>query len=174
MSDYALRFPIGDYTKPDNYTPEELKTWISNIVNFPAKLAAEVHGLTETDLQKCYRPGGWNIRQVVHHCADSHINMYVRFKLSLTEDNPVIKPYIEDLWAKLPDTSHTPIDVSVNILLGVHKRWEILVQNLNPDDFNRGYFHPEKQRIVPLWEAVALYSWHSNHHLEHVRVAKRN
>lgn len=120
-----------------------------------------------------YRPEGWTIRQVVHHCADSHSNAFTRFKLALTEENPSIKPYKENLWAELPDVTTAPVDWSLKIIANIHKRWVVLLKSMSIADFERTYFHPESNRVWKLFEVLALYAWHCNHHLAHVKQAKK-
>jgi uncharacterized damage-inducible protein DinB len=146
---------------------EERRTWIADVAETPAKLRAAVAGLTAAQLDTPYRPGGWTVRQVVHHVPDSHINAYVRFKLALTEDVPVIKPYDESEWAKLPDTSSTPIEVSLNLLEALHERWVRLLQAMNEAEFARQFRHPEIG-TMSLGTYLAGYSWHGKHHVAHI------
>lgn len=168
-----LRYPVGKFSKPEFSSPEQTKSWIQDIEELPGLLARELNGLSEQDLLQTYRPGGWNINQVVHHLADSHMNSFIRFKLSLTEHHPVIKPYLEDAWAEMPDDKLFHFEPSLQILVNLHVRWVYLLQNMTPEDFTQGYIHPEKNRLVTLEEATSLYAWHGRHHLEHIRIAKR-
>lgn len=168
-----LRYPIGPFGAPSNYSSEYIQQRIADIDAFPTLLHDEIQGLTDADFDKKYRPGGWNIRQVVHHCADSHMNAYIRFKLAITEDKPTIKPYREDLWAELPDTLELSVMASMKILEGVHLRWVTLLRTLGDNEWAKSYFHPEHKQFVTLREALANYSWHCRHHLEHTRIAKR-
>lgn len=168
-----LKYPIGGFSWPKQIAESELNQWISEIEAFPSLLSKEVDGLPSAKLDWRYRPDGWTIRQVIHHCADSHFNSFVRFKLALTEDNPTIKPYEEALWAKLPD-SLGAIDTSLSILDGLHKRWCLLLRSLDKKSLEATYFHPEQQASRQLDETIALYAWHCNHHLAHVRQAKES
>lgn len=167
-----LRYPIGRFERPQQYTPELLAGWIDAIAAYPAQLRAEVQHLTDAELSLTYRPGGWNIRQVVHHCADSHMNAFIRFKLALTEDAPIIKPYREELWAELPDTLTLPVEPSLQILEGLHLRWAALLRTFGAREWRSGYIHPEHGKHVGLEEATGTYAWHGKHHLAHVRLAK--
>ncbi len=168
-----LRYPIGKYQRPQEVTPELVAQWIADISDFPQSVKLEVEGLTDDELNWQYRPDGWTIRQVVHHCSDSHINSMMRFKLALTEDEPVIKPYFEDRWAELPDTKYAPVKWSLSLLEGLHKRWSHLLRNLTEDDLKKVFVHPEHGRKISVGENIALYAWHCNHHLAHIRQAKR-
>lgn len=169
-----LKFPIGKFEYPQLTTYEDIKSWINEIESFPGRLKAEVEGLDNSSLLKRYRPGGWTIHQLVHHCADSHINSLIRFKLALTEDNPTIKPYTEDKWAELPDTLELPIGVAIQILEGVHTKLTVLLRNLTAEQLQRTFTHPEYMRTQTLAFTIGLYAWHGNHHLAHIMLAKTN
>jgi hypothetical protein len=173
MNINELRYPIGQFKKPDNITKEIIQEWISDIQSFPERISNEVENLTDDQLNWQYRPNGWNIRQVVHHCADSHINSITRFKLALTEDKPEIRPYFEDRWAQLPDTNAAPVSSSLALLKGLHERWGYLLGNLSEEQLNRTYIHPEHNKEFTVKETIGLYAWHSNHHLAHIKQAKR-
>ena len=138
-----LRYPIGKFKKPGSYPEELIEAWINDIEIFPELLRQEVEELTERELTWVYRPDGWTIKQVVHHCADSHINSFMRFKLALTEEKPVIKPYLEARWANLPDTIEADISTSLELLSGLHKRWVVLLRSLKEKDYRRKFIHPE-------------------------------
>ncbi|MFT6868469.1 MAG: hypothetical protein ACJA08_003323 [Cyclobacteriaceae bacterium] len=166
-----LKYPIGKLNYPGQISRSDIQSWIKDIADFPTLLKAEVADLTSHQLEWKYRPDGWCIRQVVHHCADSHINSQMRFKLALTEDKPTIKPYEEALWALLPDMN-SPIEWSVELMVNLHKRWVRLLENLTDEDLTREYIHPEHGRTFNLGQTVALYSWHCRHHLAHVKQAK--
>ncbi len=166
-----LKYPIGKYSKPDSITPEMLSDYISVIETFPQQISHEVVSLSNEQLNNTYRPGGWSIRQLVHHCADSHLNAFTRFKLALTEDQPTIKPYMEALWAELAD-SKTLIEPSLKMIEGTHQRWSVLLKSLSHEDFQKSFIHPEHGRVFLLEESLALYAWHCRHHLEHIRKAK--
>ncbi len=167
----TLKYPIGKLDFPDTYTSEDVKKWIADIAAFPDLLKAEVQGLSAEELEWKYRPEGWCIRQVVHHCADSHINSQMRFKLALTENVPTIKTYEEALWALLPDM-HSPIEWSLELLENLHKRWVRLLENLSEEELKKTYLHPGHNRIFNLGQTLYLYSWHGRHHLQHVKNAK--
>jgi DinB superfamily len=165
-----LKFPVGKYSQAEGITEHTLQQWITELSDFPVSMENLILRLSIEELEWPYRPGGWNIRQVVHHCADSHMNSLIRFKLALTEENPVIKPYEEQLWAELPDYQ-VPVSGSLNILKGVHSHWVVLLKNLTEAQFNRTFIHPASNRIFTLKEALGLYAWHSKHHLAHIKQA---
>lgn len=167
-----LRYPIGRYSRPESITDALLRQWIDTIEAFPQNLKNEVAGLTDDQLDTPYRPGGWTIRQVVHHCADSHLNAMARLKLALTEDKPTIKPYLEARWAELADSA-LPVASSLQLLEGLHTRWTFLLQSLSAEDLKKTFVHPEHGREMPVGELVALYGWHCAHHLAHVTGLKR-
>jgi hypothetical protein len=168
-----LRYPIGKFSKPMEFSREIILQNIDIISQYPALVKNEVLHLSDEESKWTYRPGGWNIIQVVHHTADSHLNAFVRFKLSLTENTPTIKPYLENLWAQLPDVNDVPMEASLKILEGLHLRWSTLLRTLSEKDFEKKYFHPEQKREVMLLEVLALYAWHCRHHLAHVQQAKK-
>ncbi|MCB0696322.1 MAG: putative metal-dependent hydrolase [Chitinophagaceae bacterium] len=162
-------YPIGKYNAPEQYMPEMQHEWISAIEALPTWLDPVIENLDQVQLETPYRPGGWNARQVIHHLADSHINAYIRLKLALTEDNPVITPYDENRWALLPDVEIEPVNISITLLHALHRRWGTLLRNLRDEDWERTYFHPEHERNVPIWEMTDLYAWHGRHHMEQIR-----
>jgi hypothetical protein len=162
-----LRYPTGRFVPPSAATADSRGAAIDLIAATPAQLRRAVEGLDEDQLDTPYRPGGWTVRQLVHHVPDSHLNAYVRFKLALTEDAPTIRPYDEAAWARLADTSSVPIDVSLTLLDAVHSRWVALLRAMRPEDFAREYVHPESGRHT-LDYLVALYAWHGPHHVAHI------
>ena len=164
-----LAYPIGRHETPDKYHPEMQQEWISAIAALPSWLDPCIENLDANQLDTPYRPGGWTITQVVHHIADSHMNAYIRLKLALTEDSPVIKPYEQDLWATLPDVDLIPVNVSITLLHALHRRMVAVLNNMTEADWQRTYFHPEHERYVPLWELADLYAWHGRHHMEQIR-----
>jgi hypothetical protein len=166
MMSEDLRYPIGEF-KAAEVSPEERENFIKTIEQLPAKLRAAVGDLTEEQLDTPYRPEGWTVRQVVHHVADSHINSLCRFKLGLSEDKPTIKPYKEASWAEMADAKFAPIDLSLNILDGVHARLTRLLKSMTDADFAREINHPEIGTLR-LDALLALYDWHSRHHTAHV------
>lgn len=171
MNFESLKFPVGKFVRPETITKEIIDSAISEIENFPNLVKAEIENLDENDLKLKYRPEGWTISQVVHHCADSHINSYVRFKLALTENIPTIKPYEESLWAELPDSKLSPF-VSLKLLEALHERWVFILKSLSDEDLNKEFIHPEQSEKISLKENILIYSWHCQHHLAHIRQAK--
>lgn len=161
------RFPIGKFHYQGPPTPEQRMQLISAIENTPSQMRAAAKGLSPQQLDTPYREGGWTVRQVVHHVPDSHMNAYVRFKLALTEDEPTIKPYAEDRWAKLQDSESTPIEVSLALLENLHERWVRLLRSLSEEDWKRAFKHPELG-LMPLEKNLALYAWHGKHHTAHI------
>jgi uncharacterized damage-inducible protein DinB len=162
-----LRFPIGDFRAPASTTEAERAALIGQIEAAPARLREAVLGLGQEQLETPYRPGGWTVRQVVHHVPDSHLNSYMRFRLALTEDEPTIKSYQEDRWAELPDARTAPPEVSLDLLEALHRRWTRLLRSLTPPDWERSYRHPELG-LMSLERTLALYAWHGRHHVAHV------
>ena len=169
-----LRYPVGKFNRPTEFNRSLFESWIPVIKSFPSNLRSEVVDLSPEQLQWKYRPDGWNIAQVVHHCADSHMNSFIRFKLALTEDRPTIKPYMEALWAELPDGKSTPIETSLSILDGLHIRWTVLLENLSDEDLVREFRHPDWEKPFRIGNFLALYEWHCRHHLGHVLQAKES
>lgn len=161
-----LRYPIGKPERPDKLTEAQRREFIQAIAEAPAKLRAAVAGLSQQQLDTQYRPGGWTVRQVVHHLADSHMNSFTRFKLALTENEPTIKPYDEALWAELPD-SKGPIDSSLTLLDSLHQRWVSLLNAIPPADWAKKFNHPESGPQT-LDKALAVYGWHGRHHVAHI------
>jgi hypothetical protein len=164
------QYPVGKFIFPKAYSQEEFFSWIQSIQDFPVLLRQEVQTLTGEQLDTPYREGGWTVRQVIHHCADSHMNSFCRFKLALTEDNPTVKPYHEDLWAELPDGKSAPIEDSLAIIQAVHTRWVLLMRAMKQEDFQKTFYHPERKQSIALDFNVGLYAWHSRHHLGHVQL----
>ncbi|SKB91523.1 DinB superfamily protein [Sphingobacterium nematocida] len=170
----SLKYPIGQFQKPGYITKEQLREWTKTIQCFPNKLNEEIKDLTEADLQKQYRINGWTIRQIINHCADSHMNSLIRFKLALTEETPAIKPYLENLWAELPDSKDCSIESSLKILTGLHERWVYLLENLSEAQLEKVFLHPENNERISLKTNVGIYAWHCEHHLAHIKLAKQN
>jgi DinB superfamily len=162
-----LRYPIGKFHFDGPLTEEQKKKALDDIAITPAKLRSAVNGLSEAQIDTPYRPDGWTVREVTHHVPDSHVNAYVRFKLALTEDDPTIKPYAEDRWARLADTKTTPIEVSLTLLDSLHDRWVRLLRSLTPEEWKRSFRHPE-MGPMPLEKSLALYAWHGLHHVAHI------
>jgi hypothetical protein len=173
MTIEKLKYPIGKFEKPEEITAEIISEWISDITSFPARLRSAVNHLTNDQLDTPYRPDGWTIRQVIHHCTDSHMNSLMRLKLALTEDQPTIKPYIQNRWAELSDSKNMPIEASLKMLEGIHERWTVLLNDLTEEQFKRTFVHPENGNIFRIDENTALYAWHCNHHLAHITETKK-
>ena len=167
-----FKYPIGKFEKPEIITKDILLNWISDISTFPSRLIAEVNKLTDEQLDTQYRPDGWTIRQLVHHCADSHMNSLTRLKLALTENQPTIKPYFEERWAELIDTKNMPIQPSLKMIEGIHERWTVLLNNLSESDYSKIFIHPEHGKEFRIDENIGLYAWHCNHHLAHITHTK--
>ena len=167
MTDDILKYPVGKYTPPLSYTREEMDTWINDIKTLPGKLRNAVIGLTESQLDTPYRPGGWTIKQVVHHLADSHMNSLIRFKWALTEENPTIKTYREADWAMLRDYQ-LPVESSLKMLEGIHLHLTTLFEAMSDEEWSRTFYHPEMKIAISLKRNLGLYAWHSRHHLAHV------
>jgi hypothetical protein len=169
----SLMFPIGKFQLPDTINDEHVSTWIETIASFPEQLRSEVSSLPEQQLDTTYRPGGWSIRQIVHHCADSHLNSYIRIKLALTEETPTVKPYFEDKWAELTDGKSLSVEASLKIIEGLHARWVFLLKSLTSQELERSFFHPEHNKTIQIDEIVGFYAWHCDHHLAHIAIAKK-
>lgn len=163
----TLKYPIGAPNIPNDVSNELINTWIETIEEFPAKLTTLVEELSEEQLDTPYRTGGWTIRQVIHHCADSHHNSYTRFKWTLTEDKPIIKAYYEDRWAELIDYK-APITLSLNHLTALHAKWVYFLKTLSKDDLVKVFIHPEGNEEVSLKENIGIYAWHCQHHYAHI------
>jgi uncharacterized damage-inducible protein DinB len=162
-----LRYPIGEFDRNFDTSPAARSERIMTITELPERLAEAVDELTEEQLDTEYRPGGWTVRQTVHHVADSHANSLIRFKLALTEDEaPTIRPYYEDRWAELSD-SKLPIGVSLNMIESIHTRWVTLMDSMSEEDFQKKFVHPETGEWT-LEGALAMYAWHSKHHTAHI------
>ena len=162
-----LRYPVGKFKRPEQVSEAERAAFIEVIAETPARLKAAVAGLTRSRLDTPYRPGGWTVRQVVHHLPDSHMNSYVRFRLALTEEVPTVKTYDEALWAELEDAKSSAIEPSVLLLENLHLRWVALLRSLNTADWKRSFRHPELGPMR-LDQNLALYSWHGRHHVAHI------
>lgn len=162
-----LRYPVGPCEYPASVSPEARTEHIKELAALPGRLRVAVQGLNDEQLDTPYRPGGWTVRQVVHHFADSHMNAYVRFRLALTEPQPTIKPYDEKTWAELPDSRAAPIESSLRLLEGLHERWVMMFTALADSDFSRTLHHPEIG-VVRLDTYLATYGWHCRHHVAHI------
>lgn len=168
-----LKYPIGHYQYSEP-SEEQWEKWITTIEVLPEKLKKLVNNLSYDELDDSYRPEGWNIKQIVHHLADSHMNSFIRFKLILTEDNPTIKSYNEAEWAKTEDAFSEDVSDSLDLLEGLHKRWTTLLRSVKPQERDRTYVHPEYDKQYSLGWMLGLYDWHCRHHLAHIKLAIEN
>lgn len=162
-----LRYPVGKFAFTEEVTDDKRQEWINEIAAAPAKLRAALAGLTAAQFDTPYREGGWTIRQVVHHLADSHLNGYTRIKLALTETDPTVKPIQEGLWAELPDARTARVETSLELLTALHERWAMTLRHMSAGDFSRAFVHPEMGRVT-LDKALAVYAWHCRHHAAHI------
>ena len=167
MSEEA-RYPIGRAKPERNLAPERRRQLIEQLAAAPGLFREAVKDLSGMQLDTPYRLGGWTVRQLIHHLADSHMNAYVRFKLALTEEQPTIKPYDEERWAELADTPATPPRVSLDLLTFLHERWVILLRSMDEPHWQRTFYHPDQERLLTLDEALSMYAWHGAHHTAHV------
>ena len=170
--DEKLRYPIGKESEQEEFNlefNEQLKTHLLlDIKMLPSNLEYSIQNLDAFQLETPYRPGGWTVQQLVHHVADSHINAYTRFKLGLTEDNPTIKPYDQDAWATLSDSSKLPVNFSLTLLHALHERWYQFMFDMTSDQWQRTIYHPERKTEITLWELLKMYAWHGKHHVAHI------
>jgi len=164
-----LKFPIGRFVLPESIDSTQIKEAVEYLIHFPEYLETAVSGKDELYLNTPYRPGGWSIKQVIHHIADSHMNAFIRFKLAMTEENPTVKGYDEAAWANLPDAL-LGIDSSMAIIKAIHYKWGVLLAAMIEADFQKTFFHPEKKRSQSLAEVALLYAWHGKHHLAHIHL----
>ena len=163
-----LRYPVGRFDFDAPISESDHPLLIATIAETPGALRSAVAGMSRDQLETRYRPGGWTVKQVVHHVPDSHMNAFVRFKLALTEDTPIIKPYDEAAWATLPDAKHTPIETSLTLLTSLHERWVGLLRAMSSSDFSRKLNHPDWDAPLSLDTMLALYAWHGPHHTAHI------
>lgn len=163
-----LRYPIGKFEVPTTITAAVREEWISVLEHLPQRLETMVSKLSEEQLETPYRPGGWTVRQLVHHISDSHHNSYIRFKWALTEDTPIIKPYDEKAWAELFDTRTAPIQMSLDHLKAIHTKLVFLLKGVSEDQLQRKFVHPDGNVASTLEENIGRYAWHSNHHFAHI------
>lgn len=167
------RYPIGKFIVPESYSIAYLTAEIAEIASFPERLKKEVIYLTEEQLETPYRQDGWTVRQVIHHCADSHMNCFIRIKWALTEDHPTIKFYHEDRWAELDDNVTMPIEPTLSFLEGLHFRLAYLMNGLSEADLQKSFIHPEANAVFQIKEIIGTYAWHGNHHLAHITELKK-
>jgi uncharacterized damage-inducible protein DinB len=165
------RYPIGKFKPAAAYSSEEITAFISRIEALPGKLMDAVASLNDNQLDTPYREGGWTIRQVIHHVADSHMNAYIRIKWTLTESTPVIKAYDEKGWAETPETK-LAIDLSLNLLQSLHAKFVSLAKRISQEDLSRSFIHPDTKKEISLGQLLGMYAWHGEHHLAHVAALK--
>lgn len=163
-----LKYPIGKVEIPTTISQKDIDKWISDIERFPHELEFLVRDLSDNQLDTPYRKGGWSVRQVIHHCFDSHTNSYIRFKWALTEDTPLIKAYFEDKWAEIEDSKSSPIFLSIDGLKALHSKWVYLLKGLSKIDLEKYFVHPETKEKVSLKENIGIYAWHCQHHYAHI------
>lgn len=168
-NDDHLRYPKGKFSPQPYYSEDEIRDLIQKIESLPARLESLTKTLTPKQLDTPYREGGWTGRQVLHHLPDSHMNAYIRFKWTLTEDTPLIKAYDEKAWATTPENALDPL-LSINFLKALHVKWVALLKVLTPDHFAKAFVHPETKKQIRLDRMVALYAWHGDHHLGHIEI----
>ena len=168
-----LRYPIGLFIAPEIYSNDYLNTKITEIASFTERLKKEVVSLNEEQLNTPYRENGWTVRQVIHHCADSHMNCFIRIKWALTENKPVIKFYHEDLWSELHDNLTMPIHPTLSFLEGLHFRLAYLMNSLSEADLEKTFIHPESNKEYKIKEVIGTYAWHGKHHLAHITELKK-
>jgi uncharacterized damage-inducible protein DinB len=161
------RYPIGKY-EAQPFSQKQKEEWLLQIKFLPEELEMVVQNLDEHQLETPYREGGWTVKQLIHHVADSHMNAYIRFKLGLTEEQPTIKPYLEKKWAELNDVELIPINTSLTLLHALHQRWYAAIKDLTEQDFERTVVHPEQGKVMSLWLLLGLYAWHGKHHTAHI------
>ncbi len=165
------RYPIGRFTPPAEITHSQQHEWITAIAVLPRQLQEIVRGMSDEDLASRYRPDGWTVRQVIHHIADSHVNSYCRYRLALTENDPLIRLYDEAAWAELPDAQNAPVEISLQLITAIHTRWVSLLKSMDDAAFQRTFRHPDRGSRT-LNETTGLYAWHGRHHLAHIRLAR--
>ena len=168
VTEMELRYPVGKFDFETPVNAADYPKLIAAIAETPVALRSAVAGLSRDQLETRYRPGGWTVKQVVHHVPDSHLNAYTRFKLALTESEPTIKTYDEAAWAELPDSRKVPMEVSLDLLDALHLRWVSLLRSMDAADFDRGLRHPEHGRVLTLKQMLGLYAWHGRHHVAHI------
>lgn len=167
-----LKYPIGEFQVPSVISSDQRQILINDVKIFPETFREIAMSLSLKELKTAYRPEGWTARQVIHHVFDSHLHTYCRFKWALTEQDPIVKPYFEDLWAELPDNELIPIMLSLQMIDTLHQRWVILMESMVMDDWNKTYTDPKYQITLKLDQSLALYAWHGKHHIGHVKIIR--
>lgn len=167
----SLQYPIGKYVEQP-YSEAQRKEWLLEIQSMPDEMEQAISNFDAAQFDMPYREGGWTVKQVVHHVADSHMNAYTRFKLGLTENKPTIKTYDEKEWALLSDTTNLPVNISLTLLHALHIRWVEVLMNMTEKDYEREVYHPEHKTHLTLWYLLGMYAWHGKHHVAHVTTLK--
>ena len=162
-----VRYPIGKHQMVP-FSQEEKEARLADILFLPRMLEYAVLNLNDDQIQTPYREGGWTVNQVIHHVADSHMNAFIRFKLGITENNPTIKPYIQNEWGETADVTKVPVNLSITLLHALHHRWYELLKSITDEQWERTIYHPEQERKITLWELLLIYAWHGKHHAAHV------
>ncbi len=168
-----LKYPVGQFNMPDSIDESKRNTWIISIEQLPERLKSATMGWTTEQFDTPYRQGSWTVKQLIHHIADSHMNSLIRFKWGLTEDSPTIKAYDQDAWGKLSDVRILEARVSMDLISALHHRFVALLKNMSREDYKRTIFHPEKKQLMSLEQLLALYGWHSEHHLAQILQLKQ-
>ncbi len=163
-----LKYPISQY-KPQPFSEELRIQWLHDIQMLPQDLERVIENLDEVQINTPYRPDGWTVKQVVHHLCDSHMNAYIRFKLAILEDNPIIKPYNENDWAHTSDVDRVPVNVCTTLLHALHKKWYAFLKDLTQEQLERTLHHPEHQKDLTVWFLLGMYAWHGKHHVAHIQ-----
>ncbi|WP_316799188.1 YfiT family bacillithiol transferase [Pedobacter frigidisoli] len=169
-----LKYPTGQFIMPDLFDQQQVETWISEIEALPGEIKEATENLSDAELDQPYRPGGWTLRQVIHHIPDSHMNAYIRFKQAITEDIPVIRPYHEERWAETDEAKNGNIEMSVALLSALHQRWVTFLKTLKLEDYQRRYIHPAQGKELTLANMLGMYAWHGKHHLAHITTTINN
>lgn len=172
MSDDSLRYPIGKFSPQDHYSTEEINSNLSVIEALPTKIEKVLAGLSSAQIDSPYRDGGWTGRQVIHHLADSHMNAYIRTKWALTEASPTIKAYDEKRWAETGEQKADPL-LSLQLLKSLHAKWVVLLRSLTAEELKKDFLHPETGKKISIERMTALYAWHGEHHLGHLKIVSK-
>ncbi|HWA35328.1 MAG TPA: putative metal-dependent hydrolase, partial [Cyclobacteriaceae bacterium] len=167
-----LRYPIGKFSPKDSYSAQEIQENIKRIEVLPSKVESLIKNFSRAKLDTPYRDGGWTARQVLHHLSDSHMNAYIRFKWTLTENTPIIKAYDEKLWAETPEIKLDPV-ISLDLLKALHIKWTAMLKLLGADELKKEFIHPETKKHIRLDRLIALYAWHGDHHLGHLEIVAK-
>lgn len=169
-----LKYPIGKFKNPGAFDESKLQTFKEDIKALPQQLKDAILNQDAALYEKRYRPDGWTVRQVIHHISDSHVNSYIRYRWTLTEDTPMIKAYDQSLWSELADAKSANVELSVTLLTALHAKWTNFLDLMTEEDYNKAFVHPETGSTINLFQLTGLYAWHGKHHLAHIELAKTN